>query len=74
MRPINRSARKEDPHASRRNRPSPPPRQPTLPVQPSQLWRDLPAAQRDGILNALGRVVVAHLTRPSRPEVTHERP
>jgi hypothetical protein len=43
-------------------------------MQPSQLWQALPAAQRDGILNVLGRIVVAHLTRPPRPEVTHERP
>jgi hypothetical protein len=73
---IKRIVRKEDPHASNRNQLCPPPRRrrPAPLTQPGPLWQALPAAQRDGILNALGRVVVAHLTRPPRPEVTHERP
>src|SRR6516225_2767622 len=74
---IDRSAPKEGPHASTWNQPCPPPR-PTKrvrPTQPNQLWLGLPAANREGILNALSRVVAAHLPRsPVRREVTHERP
>jgi hypothetical protein len=74
---VGRRFRKEDPHASTCNRPSPPPR-PTRPqglLHPNQLWWTLTTEHRAQILNALSRVVAEHLVLPPvSQEVTHERP
>jgi hypothetical protein len=71
------SIRQEGPHASRSIHPCPPPR-PSPCAQPlpvSQLWHTLTTDQRRHILNALSRVVAAHLISSPLPrEVPYERP
>ena len=74
---VGRRFSKEDPHASTWKRPYPPPRRTRRQClsNPGQLWRALPAENRDQILNALSRVVAEHLTMPPvLREVTHEQP
>jgi hypothetical protein len=67
---------KEGHHVSTRKPLYPPPRLPKLArsVQPKKLWRTLADEDRDQILNALSRVVAAHLAKALlQREVTHER-
>jgi hypothetical protein len=53
--------------------PPPRPTQGIRPLQLHQLWLALTADNRSHILNALSRLVVAHLAKPPLPrEVTHE--
>jgi hypothetical protein len=68
--------RQEGPHASRSIHPGPPPRpRPgTQPLPVSQLWQALTTDQRRHILNALSRVVAAHLVRGPLPREVPDEP